>query len=155
QLQTATRLICGGVRRSAFARLTARGSSPMSTTRSLSTRKAASRRCVLSHSRGTLLHESGTTGHLELDLEGRKHMAMQQQGGDFYSTSGQMTSAGKYSDTLAALPTDINDLIRIVQGLLIHEYMAGAYGLTIPEERKAESHIRQFERMIERTLEID
>src|SRR5262249_37213835 len=82
-------------------------------------------------------------------------MAMQRQALDFYSTPGPMTSAGKYSDTLAALPTDVGELTRVVQGLLIHEYMAGAYGITIPDERKAESHIRQFEKMIERILAID
>src|SRR5262245_47412971 len=82
-------------------------------------------------------------------------MAMQEQALDFYTTPGPMTSVGKFSGTLAALPTDVGELTRVVQGLLIHEYMAGAYGITIPDERKAESHIRQFEKMIERILAID
>src|SRR5262249_31852109 len=82
-------------------------------------------------------------------------MVMQREALEVYSTFGPMTSAGKYSDSLAALPKDVGELTRVVQGLLIHEYVAGAYGITIPEERKAESHIRQFEKMIERILAID
>jgi hypothetical protein len=42
-----------------------------------------------------------------------------------------------------------------VQGLAIHEYMAPAYGLTIPDEHKAETHLRPVEEMIEQLLTID
>ena len=82
-------------------------------------------------------------------------MAMQQQVLDYYSTPGPMTAAGKYSDALAALTTDAGELAHLVQGLLIHEYMAGAYGIKVPAERKSESHLRPAEKMIERILEID
>jgi len=66
-----------------------------------------------------------------------------------------MTSAGKYAATFDKLPSDLAALVRIVQGLALHEYVASAYGVAIPEQRKSESHIRRVERMLERLLAID
>jgi hypothetical protein len=66
-----------------------------------------------------------------------------------------MTSGGKHAALLEALPNDVAALCRIVQGLAIHEYMARAYGVTLSEERKSESHIRPVERMLDRLLELD
>ena len=82
-------------------------------------------------------------------------MAAQRQILDFYAIPGPLTSAGKYVALLEPLPGDVSELVRIVQGLAIHEYMAGSYSVTIPDDRKSESHIRQFEKMIERLLAID
>jgi len=50
----------------------------------------------------------------------------------FYSHAGAMTTAARYAARLSALPADIAGLARIAQGLAIHEYMASAYGITIP-----------------------
>ena len=67
-----------------------------------------------------------------------------------------MTAPGAYAPMLDALPDDMVGLTGIVQGLAIHEYVASSfYGVTIPEERKSESHIRPVDRMIERLLAID
>lgn len=63
-----------------------------------------------------------------------------------------MTSAGEYAVMLDKLPSDVGALARIVQGLALHEHMASAYGVDIPEQRKSESHIRPVERMLERLL---
>jgi hypothetical protein len=65
-----------------------------------------------------------------------------------------MTSDGEYAG-IAGLPNDIGALVRIVQGLVLHEYAASAYGVTIPERRKRESHIRRFRRMLHRLLAED
>ena len=72
---------------------------------------------------------------------------------DFYTKPGRMTSAGSHD--LAMLPADIPSLARIIQGLVIHEYMAPAYGVTVPDRRKAESHIRYVDEMLDRICEID
>ena len=67
-----------------------------------------------------------------------------------------MTSAGRYATMLAELPHDLADLVGIVQGLAIHEYVASDfYGFQIPDERRAESHIRSVEQMLERVLALD
>lgn len=67
---------------------------------------------------------------------------------DFYAQPGKMTSMGK-------LPGDVASLARMVQGLVIHEYMTKAYGVTVPESRKAESHIRYVDEMLDRIFELD
>ena len=47
-------------------------------------------------------------------------------------------------------------LVRIVQGLAIHEFVASEfYGVAIPEERRAESHIRPVEEMLDRIMALD
>jgi hypothetical protein len=74
---------------------------------------------------------------------------------DFFARAAGMTSGGKHAVMLDKLPRDVATLARIVQGLAIHEYMADAYGLTIPDERKSESHIRPIETILDRLLAID
>jgi hypothetical protein len=74
---------------------------------------------------------------------------------DFYMRPAAMTSGGEYAAMLAALPNDIGALVRIVQGLALHEYMASAYGVTTPEQRRNESHIRRIDRMLDRLLAED
>jgi hypothetical protein len=83
-------------------------------------------------------------------------MTTQKQILDFYAHAGAMTSPGKYSDLLERLPDDLESLVRIVQGLVIHEFVASSfYGVAIPDDRRSESHIRPVEQMLERILALD
>ncbi len=83
-------------------------------------------------------------------------MTTQQQILDYYSRPAALTSAGKYADLLEQLPDDIESLVRVVQSLVIHEFVAEPfYGVTVPAERKHEAHIRPAEQMLERILAID
>jgi hypothetical protein len=82
-------------------------------------------------------------------------MSTQQDVLDFYTRPGAMTAAGRWAPWFDALPRDVADLCRIVQGLAIHEHMAFAYGLVIEDDRQCESHIRSVERMLERLFAID
>ena len=61
---------------------------------------------------------------------------------DFYREPAPLTDSGRHEDKLAVLPADVGALARIVQGLAIHQYAASHYDVTIPDERKNESHIR-------------
>ncbi len=75
---------------------------------------------------------------------------------DFYSRAGSITSPGAYARALEQLPDDIESLVRIVQGLIIHEFVAEPfYGITISADRRQESHIRPVERMLERIFMLD
>lgn len=74
---------------------------------------------------------------------------------DFYGRPGAMTSAGRFSSLMDQLPSDVPVLARVVQGLALHEFASDWYGVTIPEERRSESHIRSAERMLERILTLD
>jgi hypothetical protein len=66
-----------------------------------------------------------------------------------------MTSAGGYRPLFKGLPREIADLAGVVQGLLLHEHWAPAYGVTLSDERRSGSQIRPVEQMIERLLALD
>lgn len=63
-----------------------------------------------------------------------------------------MSQFGRYIPLIASLPSDVSSLVTVVQGIVIHEYMAKAYGFTVPESRTSESHLRPVHRMLERLL---
>jgi hypothetical protein len=73
----------------------------------------------------------------------------------FYRTPAKMTSAGASSSELACLPRDVQSLARIVQGLLLHEHVAPAYGVELSAARRAETHTRTAERILELAREYD
>ena len=66
----------------------------------------------------------------------------------FYTEPASMTSAGRYAPLLQNLPGEVPSLAAIVQGLLIHEYMAGEYGVTLSEQDRASVHIRPVEQLL-------
>ena len=67
-----------------------------------------------------------------------------------------MTSAGRFAPLFDPLPRDVAWLTRIVQGLVLHEFVAAEwYGVSISDGRRSESHIRPVERMLERLLALD
>lgn len=73
----------------------------------------------------------------------------------YYAQPGPMTGAGPHANALAKLPADVGALAKIVQGLAVHQYMADAYGFEVPEARKAESHIRHADKILDRILALD
>jgi hypothetical protein len=74
---------------------------------------------------------------------------------DFYAEQSALTSPGRHADAFAALPDDPVALARIVQGLVLHKYMAHAYGVEIRPERDAEAHTRRVESMLDQVLARD
>src|SRR6266536_2334054 len=69
---------------------------------------------------------------------------------DFYRRPAPMTSPGRFAPMFDELPRDVVALTRIVQGLALHEYASDWYGVSIPDERRSESHIRSARRMLGR-----
>ena len=67
---------------------------------------------------------------------------------DFWRTPVDLSDAGAQVGQFEALPRDIASLAKVVQGLLIHEHMAEAYGVNLPAERHAEAHVRPVEDML-------
>ena len=74
---------------------------------------------------------------------------------DYFVRPAGMTSVGQYAPLFDALPTDVADLVRVAQGLLLHEHIAPAYGVTLSDERRGTVHIRPVERLLGRLLEED
>jgi hypothetical protein len=73
----------------------------------------------------------------------------------YYSGPSPLTSPGRHAEQFAALPDDPIALARIVQGLVLHKYLAFAYGVTVPPEREAEAHTRRVESMLDQILARD
>jgi Transglutaminase-like superfamily len=73
----------------------------------------------------------------------------------FYTQPGVMTSAGPYASLLKELPGDVAGLAAAAQGLLIHEFIAGAYGVTLSESERSSVHVRPVEGLLERITARD
>ncbi len=66
-----------------------------------------------------------------------------------------MTSVRDHASHLVGLPREVAGLAHVLQGLLIHEHIAGAYGVTLSDERRSTVHIRPVERILEQVLATD
>jgi len=73
----------------------------------------------------------------------------------FYVVPATMTSAGRYASLFDPLPRDVAALAAVAQGLLIHEHIAQAYGVTLTDEDRATVHIRPAEQLLERIIARD
>jgi Transglutaminase-like superfamily len=73
----------------------------------------------------------------------------------FYTQPGVMTSAGRYAPLLAELPGDVADLAAAAQGLLIHEFIAAAYGVTLSDADRDSVHVRSAEGLLEQITARD
>jgi hypothetical protein len=68
---------------------------------------------------------------------------------DAYRTPATMSDAGHQAARLDGLPSDVAGLARVVQGLLIHEHIAPAYGVTLSAEQHAQAHMRGVEKILD------
>jgi hypothetical protein len=73
----------------------------------------------------------------------------------FYTEPAAMTSAGRYAFLLDMLPRDIAALAAVAQGLLVHEHIAPAYGVTLTDKDRSSVHIRPVEQLLERIMTRD
>jgi hypothetical protein len=68
----------------------------------------------------------------------------------YYLEPGVMTAPGAYGPLLAGLPPGIAAVAEAAHGLLIHEHIAGPYGVTLTQEDRASVHIRPVAGLLER-----
>src|SRR3984893_6831406 len=68
---------------------------------------------------------------------------------DFYTRPGTMTWGGEHARVLDAVPRDLAGMTRVVQGLLLHEHWAPAYGVRLSDNRRSQSHIRPASLMLD------
>lgn len=73
----------------------------------------------------------------------------------YFARYGKLTHPGPYANLYSDLPSDIPGIVQVVQGLIVHVFWAERYGLSLPDERKAEVQLRTMERRLSRTLELD
>lgn len=74
---------------------------------------------------------------------------------DTFTAPGRMTSVGAHLPRVAPLPSSPGELSRVLQGLVVHEHLAGAYGRTLTDEERATVHLRPVERLLDRMVAID
>jgi hypothetical protein len=61
----------------------------------------------------------------------------------FYTAQSEITEPGQFASLYEVLPRAIPELARVGHGLMLHEHIAQAYGVTVQEERRREVHIRR------------
>ena len=74
---------------------------------------------------------------------------------DAYRSPADMSDAGRFAQLLEGLPRDPAKLASIVQGLMVHQHIAPAYGVTLSGSQHAEPHVRPVEIMLERIVARD
>jgi hypothetical protein len=66
-----------------------------------------------------------------------------------------MTDAGKYAGLLDGLPEGPAGAGRVVQGLLIHEFLTGLYGVTLTEDERDRVNLRRVEQVLAAVADVD
>jgi hypothetical protein len=75
---------------------------------------------------------------------------------NYYIQPTGFTDPATYASFFDALPTDLDGLVRVIQGLVIYDVVASDfYGIEVADERANEIHIRRVAEFIERLLAID
>jgi transglutaminase superfamily protein len=73
----------------------------------------------------------------------------------FYTQPGVLTDAGKHAPLFDGLPGDAAGVARVVQGLMIHEFLVGAYGVTLAEEDRDRVNLRRVEQVLDAIVSRD
>jgi hypothetical protein len=73
----------------------------------------------------------------------------------FYTQPGVLTDAGKHAPLFDGLPADPAGVARVVQGLMIHEFLVGAYGVTLAEEDRDRVNLRRVEQVLDAVVSRD
>jgi len=66
----------------------------------------------------------------------------------YYRRPERMTSPGRHAALFRDLPGDVAELAGILHGLVIHEHIAGIYGVTLTEDDRASVHVRRTEDLL-------
>jgi transglutaminase-like putative cysteine protease len=67
---------------------------------------------------------------------------------DRYRSPIAMSDPGRHGALFDVLPRDVRALAETVQGLLIHQHIAPAYGVPLTRDQQAQSHVRAIETIL-------
>jgi len=73
----------------------------------------------------------------------------------YYSIQGQISDLGALGEMFDGLPSEVEKLCQVVQGLMIHAHWAERYGLKLSTEKAAEPELRHVSKQLQRIKEID
>lgn len=74
---------------------------------------------------------------------------------EYYSTHGTITDPGPYAAMYEGLPTELPEIIRVVQGVLTRGDHPELEGMALPQERRDENNLRKVEDILKRMKEMD
>ncbi len=74
---------------------------------------------------------------------------------DFYSSHSVITDPGKQSILLDGLSSEIAELCKMIQGIILHVFLSEKYGVHLPEDRKQEANLRFISMQIARIVACD
>jgi Transglutaminase-like superfamily len=72
-----------------------------------------------------------------------------------YAVPGVFTDLRQFKPQFASVPTEPGAIARVVQGLLIHEGLTGAYAVTLSPERAADKQLHSAAAMLARALILE
>ena len=72
-----------------------------------------------------------------------------------YAQPDIMTAPGQRAALFEPLPDDIADLVAVVQGLVVHEFWAHAYGLSLSDDDRTTVHIRRVADVLDQVVSRD
>jgi excinuclease ABC subunit A len=73
---------------------------------------------------------------------------------DYYSSHSSFTDPGKQADLFNDLPSALEELIEVVQGLLIHRSVVEHYGVQLTPSQRSEQYLRTIEHRLGRLAEV-
>jgi Transglutaminase-like superfamily len=74
---------------------------------------------------------------------------------DRYSRPIAMSDPGRHAALFKGLPRDASALAKVVHGLLIHQHIAPAYGMTLSRDQQIQPHVRAVEKMLDDIITRD
>jgi hypothetical protein len=80
--------------------------------------------------------------------------ALSEQIRTFYLESGKLSVLPSNVDA-SSLPDNVADLVKVVQGLLIHVFWLDRYGLKLPPDRQDEVNLRDFDKKFVKLFQLD
>jgi transglutaminase superfamily protein len=73
----------------------------------------------------------------------------------YYATPGPFTELAGHASRVRELPAALQDLCHVVQGLVVHPFLAHLYGLAPQSLRQDELQVRHASQMLDRILALD
>jgi hypothetical protein len=73
----------------------------------------------------------------------------------YYATPGPFTDLAPHASRVGELPEGLTELCQVVQGLVVHPFLAHLYGLAPQALRQEELQVRQASQMLDRILARD
>lgn len=73
----------------------------------------------------------------------------------FYATQGVISTPGRYGELFDSLPNTVAEIVGVIQGLLLHAYWVGHYGVNLTPAQEEHIQARHIEKILETVVSVD